>query len=303
MAALGFFRFFALGVAVAVGVQCPAFEKIGGEQIAKDANKIIGTKYVWGGNSNTKGLDCSALVKNVYRKYGYRLPRKASWQAQSTKYCPTYHELSDISIGDALYFKNAKKGIHHTAIVTGFAKDGTPIITHAKGKKFGVVREKMSSRYIRELFAVKKFYECTSPLAGVYTDEEIASIIVKEAKSRGVSPYVLFRDAERLSSVDPLLVSLPIAKNKRIGHNVDALMGLASDGLSVTKVGDTVKFRPATISDARLLIRTLYEYGFNFSVGLFQIDVERAQRLSGKESGFDPASLLYPAQNAALYER
>ena len=62
-----------------------SFEKIEGIQVAKDANKVIGKPYIWGGNDLNVGVDCSALVKLIYSKYGYSLPRTAATQVQNTR--------------------------------------------------------------------------------------------------------------------------------------------------------------------------------------------------------------------------
>ena len=131
-----------------------------GNIVAFKANKILGTKYIWGGNSMRNGLDCSALVQQIYKRLGYSLPRTAEAQATKTKECPMIRKLSDTMIGDALYFKNNQGKIHHVAIVSGFDKYGRPIITHAKGKKYGVVRECLTDKYISEFIGAKRFWNC-----------------------------------------------------------------------------------------------------------------------------------------------
>lgn len=42
-----------------------------------------GTKYVWGGNSLTNGVDCSGLMQQAYAKLGIKLPRTTYEQAKS----------------------------------------------------------------------------------------------------------------------------------------------------------------------------------------------------------------------------
>jgi len=251
--------------------------------VAREANKIIGTKYVWGGNSNTRGLDCSALVKNVYGKYGYKLPRTAAWQAKDTVGCPTYTDLSVAEIGDALYFKNKKGKIHHTAIVTGFTKNHFPIITHAKGKKFGVIREPISDRYIKELCAIKKFYNCTTSLRGDLSEEELAEVIRYEAEKRGMSPKRLFDLANNKSELSPLLIT--IYQNENKDKDIKTLTALGSTGADVsfvssrvvpTKKGTKYKsakivIQPSGIKQAETIVSALLSVGYEFYVGLLQV--------------------------------
>jgi len=137
-----------------------------GLEIVKMANKYIGKPYVYGGNSLTKGIDCSAFVKTIIKeKSGIALPRTAKNQAINTKRCSDVHLLSSLRLGDAIYFKNKKGKIHHVALVTGFdAKDGYPFITHAKGEEWGVVREKMSDNYRQEFYIGKRFTSCKNKI-------------------------------------------------------------------------------------------------------------------------------------------
>ena len=48
---------------------------ISGEDIGAYAQQFLGTPYVWGGNSLTKGVDCSGLVQQVFKHFGINLPR------------------------------------------------------------------------------------------------------------------------------------------------------------------------------------------------------------------------------------
>ena len=132
-----------------------------GKEIAKSANKYIGVPYVWGGNSLSKGLDCSAFVKILVKTHtGLNLPRTAQNQALKTKQCSNITSFSSLRVGDAVYFKDNTGHIHHVALVTGFDTDGYPFITHAKGKAYGVVREKITKKYVDEFFIGKRFGAC-----------------------------------------------------------------------------------------------------------------------------------------------
>lgn len=52
------------------------------ENITAEAMKFIGVPYLWGGAS-PNGVDCSGLVRHVFRMNGILLPRNASQQAES----------------------------------------------------------------------------------------------------------------------------------------------------------------------------------------------------------------------------
>lgn len=148
-----------------------------GKALAKSANKYIGVPYVWGGNSLTKGLDCSAFVKILVKTHtGINLPRTAKNQALKTKQCSNITSFSSLQVGDAIYFKDNKGHIHHVALVTGFDKDGYPFITHAKGKAYGVVREKITKKYVDEFFIGKRFGSCE-------TQKIVRKLIYKNNKS------------------------------------------------------------------------------------------------------------------------
>ena len=46
------------------------------------ASQFVGNPYVWGGTSLTNGADCSGFVQQIYKAYGYDLPRVAEDQSQ-----------------------------------------------------------------------------------------------------------------------------------------------------------------------------------------------------------------------------
>jgi len=151
-----------------------------GKVIAHKVNTVIGVNYTWGGNNIKTGLDCSALVQQVYKRFGYQVPRTAAAQATQTNECPMIKDLKKTKIGDALYFKNEKGKIHHVAFITGYNKNGRPVITHAKGKDFGVIRETMSDKYISEFIGAKRFYNC-EPVKKKIRDRYLKPLIIKTA--------------------------------------------------------------------------------------------------------------------------
>lgn len=269
-----------------------AFEQIKGTQIATDANKVIGKPYVWGGNNLKTGVDCSALVKLIYSKYGYTIPRTAATQVKNTKSCPTITSLKETKIGDSLYFKNKKGKIHHVAIITGYEGDGRPIITHAKGKNFGVLKERMSDKYVREFIGAKRFYNCTSPLANVVTEEEISEAILYVAKKYDIELSTIYTLVSIESNFSPYVIT--IETTPQIAKLLETLREL---GLKIITGGTTfhskqaiVNIYPQDIAMAQYIAEILKQHDYRFDLGLMQIH-------STNFSLAETAALFYPKNN------
>lgn len=113
------------------------------KDILIDAERLIGTPYLWGGTS-IKGVDCSGLVKVAFFLNGIILPRDASQQAKIGNPIDVMTEgkldlkkcLNNLQAGDLLYFTSTpdKVGtplanITHVAI---YISNGTFI--HASGR-------------------------------------------------------------------------------------------------------------------------------------------------------------------------
>ena len=101
-------------------------------QTAKDlintAMQYLGCPYVYGGNSLTRGIDCSGFVKQIFAKYGYHVPRTSrEYPSVGTKV-----PLSQIKPGDILIYKYGSR-IGHVAIYIGNGQ-----IIHAANDKHGV---------------------------------------------------------------------------------------------------------------------------------------------------------------------
>ncbi len=67
--------------------------------IVKNANKMLGLPYLWGGTS-WKGIDCSGFTRMVYLQSGLLLPRDAS---QQVRYGINV-EFEELKEGDLLFF-------------------------------------------------------------------------------------------------------------------------------------------------------------------------------------------------------
>ena len=101
-----------------------------GSAIVAFARKYVGNPYVWGGNSLTKGCDCSGFVHLVYKNFGFNLPRYSmSFLNVGTKVEP---KLSALQPGDIIVY-NKSGGIGHVAIYIGNGK-----IVEAQSTKAGI---------------------------------------------------------------------------------------------------------------------------------------------------------------------
>jgi cell wall-associated NlpC family hydrolase len=94
-------------------------EKI--ETIIANADKLKGTKYVWGGRGSS-GIDCSGLVQVAYSTVGWHLPRDANQQYYLGRLTGTRTHTSAMRRGDTMYFLGDDGRIRHTAIYLGDSK-------------------------------------------------------------------------------------------------------------------------------------------------------------------------------------
>lgn len=95
-----------------------------GQAVVDYALQFVGNKYVWGGESLTKGVDCSGFVMKIYEKFGYDLPHSSYKQRSVGKKVSE----SDLQPGDIICYSG------HVAIYIGDGK-----IVHAANKKKGII--------------------------------------------------------------------------------------------------------------------------------------------------------------------
>lgn len=98
-----------------------------GAQILAEAQKYLGTPYVYGGASPA-GFDCSGFVYYVFRSNGYSISRTIATMYKQG----THVDKKDLQPGDIVIFQNTyKSGISHVGIYVG---DGKFIHSPSSGK-------------------------------------------------------------------------------------------------------------------------------------------------------------------------
>lgn len=95
-----------------------------GAAIVRYAKKFLGNPYVWGGNSLTRGTDCSGFTKLIYARFGYSLPRSSYAQRSAGRRV----SLSNLQVGDLVLYNG------HVAIYIGGGK-----IIHASDRNTGII--------------------------------------------------------------------------------------------------------------------------------------------------------------------
>jgi cell wall-associated NlpC family hydrolase len=108
------------------------------------ALQFVGNRYVWGGTSLEKGVDCSGFTMRVLGKYGISLPHSSRAQ-------PSYGtkiSASEAKPGD-LFFYGSGRSISHVAIYIGNGQ-----IVHASNKRDGI---KVSNAYYRNPICVARY--------------------------------------------------------------------------------------------------------------------------------------------------
>ena len=79
--------------------------------IISDAKRMMGTPYLWGGNS-TKGNDCSGFTQTVFKANNIQIPRDARQQALVGTLILPSQDWSNILPGDLLFFGREDKVTH-----------------------------------------------------------------------------------------------------------------------------------------------------------------------------------------------
>lgn len=102
-----------------------------GSRAVSIAMQARGTPYQWGGNSLSRGVDCSGLVQQVYKQMGINLPRTTYEQAKSGKVV----SIGSLLPGDLVFYNtgssdpNGIGSLSHVGIYIGNGQ-----IVHSPGR-------------------------------------------------------------------------------------------------------------------------------------------------------------------------
>ena len=108
------------------------------------ALQFVGNRYVWGGTSLTKGVDCSGFTMKVYERYGIYLPHYSGAQPSHGKKI----SRSELQPGDLIFYASSGK-IDHVAIYIGNGQ-----IVHAANSRDGI---KISNAFYQTPVAYRSY--------------------------------------------------------------------------------------------------------------------------------------------------
>ncbi|MCC7477284.1 SH3 domain-containing protein [bacterium] len=117
-----------------------------GDRLIDGAREMLGTPYVWGGESEG-GVDCSGLIYKLLTDAGASgkcLPRRASEQMAGLGFAV---EKEDLQPGDLVFFSTYKPGPSHVGVYLG---DGDFI--HASSSQHKVALSNLSEGYYKKRY-------------------------------------------------------------------------------------------------------------------------------------------------------
>ncbi|MGB1010928.1 MAG: C40 family peptidase [Thiolinea sp.] len=85
------------------------------QKILQIANRQMGIRYRWGGNTPRQGFDCSGFTKYAMRGSNITIPRTAAEQSRAS------HTISrgQLRPGDMIFFKTKGRRVNHVGIYLG----------------------------------------------------------------------------------------------------------------------------------------------------------------------------------------
>ncbi len=107
-------------------------------QMVSYAKQFLGNRYVFGGTSLTRGIDCSAFTMKIYQKFGYNISRTSRTQAAKGRKISVY----DVKPGDLVFYEN-NGYIYHVAMYIGGGQ-----VIHASSPSTGIIISNLSYRSI-----------------------------------------------------------------------------------------------------------------------------------------------------------
>jgi cell wall-associated NlpC family hydrolase len=86
-------------------------------RVLATADRYLGTRYRYGGESPAEGFDCSGFVQYVFARHGVELPRTSRQQASAGRAGPS--EFAALQPGDLMFFATSGRRVDHVAIYAG----------------------------------------------------------------------------------------------------------------------------------------------------------------------------------------
>ena len=191
------------------------------DSILRSADRLIGTPYVFGGES-AKGIDCSGFVFLVFRQAtGHVVPRTVDTLGHWVLMIPR----KELTSGDLVFFEldtpvaQSKAGTafspslasaaDHVAIYEG---DGYFLHAASAGTRTGVIRNSLSEPAWSKRFLFAGRIVSASPLSGLAFEAGLLGVLDAEALLGDSSPVLALRGGG-LS----LALSLPVMSNFSFG--------------------------------------------------------------------------------------
>lgn len=113
-------------------------------EIISYALKFVGNPYVWGGESLTRGADCSGFVQAIYADFGYHIPRVSRDQATYGKKVSE----GELKPGDLIFYANSSGRVNHVAMYIG-----NGMIVQAANSRQGIIK---SSYKYRDIYCIRR---------------------------------------------------------------------------------------------------------------------------------------------------
>jgi cell wall-associated NlpC family hydrolase len=124
-------------------------------ELAFRAMGMIGIRYKFGGNAPENGLDCSGLVRYVFKEaWGANLPRTSQEISQVGKKVDT----RDLQPGDLVFYNTLRRSFSHVGIYLGDNK-----FIHAPSAGGEVRIESMDLKYWKARFNGARRIESSEP--------------------------------------------------------------------------------------------------------------------------------------------
>lgn len=140
------------------------------------ADRYVGVKYTWGGESPRTGFDCSGYTQYVFAKHGVRIPRTSRAQVAAGQRVPL--RLDALHPGDLIMFAEKGRPISHVAIYAGNRR-----IIHSTKSGGGVRYDNLDSRrgawFRNHMVAVRR-------VGAAYQGGRIVRDLVRELRASGI---------------------------------------------------------------------------------------------------------------------